>query len=65
MDSLDNIDDRFDEMCEEFIDNVFGYENRVDLKEFTEKTSKLQSYMFSPTGIREKVVIMLNTSYVS
>ena len=41
MDYVDHIEDRFDEMCEEFIDNVFEYENRVSKAEFIEKTSKL------------------------
>jgi len=34
MDLLDHIEDRFDEMCEEFLDNIFEYESRAKREDF-------------------------------
>lgn len=34
MDLLDNIEDRFDEMCEEFLDNIFEFESRAKREDF-------------------------------
>jgi hypothetical protein len=34
MDLLDSIEDRFDEMCEEFLDNIFEYETRARKEDF-------------------------------
>lgn len=65
MDLLDSIEDRFDEMCEEFLDNIFECESRAKKEDFIKLCAEKQKYMFSPTGIREKVVLMLNSSYVS
>ena len=40
MDFLENIEDRFDEMCEEFLDNIFEYESRVKRHDFIELTAE-------------------------
>jgi len=34
MDLLDSIEDRFDEMCEEFLDNIFECESRAQREDF-------------------------------
>ena len=65
MDLLDSIEDRFDEMCEEFLDNIFEYETRAKREDFIKLTAEKQTYLFEPSGIRDKVVLMLETSYVS
>ena len=42
MDLLDSIEDRFDEMCEEFLDNIFEYESRAKKEDFIELCAEKQ-----------------------
>ena len=52
----DGAEDLFDSMCEEFLDNIFEYESRVEKAAWIKHTAEKQSYIFNPKLIREKLI---------
>ena len=52
----EGVQDRFDEMCEEFLDNIFEYESRVEKSAWIKLTETKQNYIFNPKEIREKLI---------
>ena len=46
---------KYDDLMEEFIDAVFGYDNLITRKVWQQKVATECAWIFSPTNIREKL----------
>jgi hypothetical protein len=65
--NIENISEHFDDLVEEFLDEVFEFESKLSRKEWEKDCAKKQSYIFFPSKVREKLKtkIEMNFSYTS
>ena len=45
----------YDELCEEFLDQIFEFESKYERKKFQELVLEKQSWIFDTNDIREKI----------
>ena len=45
-------DEKYDELCELFLDEVFGFESKLDKKSWIHNVIQRQAYLFNPKLIR-------------
>ena len=57
----------FDDLYEEFLDEIFEYDSKLNRKDFESSVVKKQAYIFNPKKIREKIMTncAMNVSYTS
>jgi len=45
----------YDELCEEFLDQIFEFESKYERNKFQELVLEKQSWIFNTNDIREKI----------
>lgn len=65
--NFENLEEKFDDLAEEFLDEVFEYESKIPREEWEKDVAKKQAYIFVPEKIRQKIAsnIDMNVSYSS
>ena len=52
---IDSAKEKYDVLAEEFVDQVFGIEARLDRADWENQVAEKQSYLFEPKEIRKKL----------
>ena len=61
---IETAKEKYDELKEEFLDEVFGSEARLDRTEWETNVVQYQAYLFSPELIRQKLEYESYTSVI-
>ena len=48
-------EEKYDEVAEDFLDKVYGYESKLDREEWEKLVGKHCKWIFSPKEIRNKI----------
>jgi len=48
-------EEKYDEVCEEFIDEIFGYDAKLSREDFEKEVIKKGKWIFNTNEIRKKI----------
>jgi hypothetical protein len=52
---IENLKDLYEDFAEEFLDEVFGYESKMERQDWEKEVAQKQSIIFDPNKIREEL----------
>ena len=52
---LRKLNERYDQLAEEFIEDIFEYEAKLERSEWEKLVASKKSYVFNPADIRKKL----------